>query len=120
MLICGGGPRLFGVAGLRIQAVRGTDATAADVNEVEIELQPFGWQRDGQQKTLINLHSAPAECRLIMPGLRFNYRFAERWEVVADGQFERPLSPSGRSRFAATDSRAGGWPLPANGHAKGL
>jgi hypothetical protein len=68
----------------------GTDAAVADVNHIEIELQTFGWQRDDQQKTLI------------MPGVRFNYTFAERWEFVAQGQLETPLSPSGPSSFSAT------------------
>jgi hypothetical protein len=68
----------------------GTDAAVANLNEVEIEFQPFGWQRDDQQKSLI------------MPGVRFNWGFADRWEFVAEGQFERPLSPSGPSSFSAT------------------
>jgi hypothetical protein len=68
----------------------GTDAAVANLNEVEIEFQPFGWQRDGQQKSLI------------MPGVRFNWGFADRWELVAEGQFETPLSPSGPSSFSAT------------------
>jgi hypothetical protein len=67
----------------------GTDAAVADVDEIEIELQAFGWQRDDQQKTLIT------------PGVRFNYGFAERWEFVAEGQLGTPLSPSGPSSFAA-------------------
>jgi opacity protein-like surface antigen len=68
----------------------GTDAAVADVKEVEIEFQPFGWQRDDQQKTLIT------------PGVRFNYGFAEGWEFVAEGQLETPLSPFGPSSFSAT------------------
>jgi len=68
----------------------GTDAAVANLNEVEIEFQPLGWQRDDQQKTLI------------MPGVRYNWGFAGRWEFVAEGQFERPLSPSGPSSFSAT------------------
>lgn len=69
----------------------GTDAAVADANQIEIELQPLGWQRDDQQKTLI------------MPGVRFNYGFAERWEVVAEGQLETPLSPSGPSSLTANE-----------------
>jgi hypothetical protein len=68
----------------------GTDAAVADVKEVEIEFQPFGWQRDAGQKTLV------------APGVRFNWGFAERWEFVAEGQFESPLAPSGPSSFSAT------------------
>jgi hypothetical protein len=68
----------------------GTDGAVADLNEVEIEFQSFGWQRDGQQTAVT------------APGFVFNYGFAERWEFVAQGQFEIPLSPSGPTSFAAT------------------
>jgi hypothetical protein len=68
----------------------GTDAAVANLNEVEIEFQPFGWRRDDQQKTLVG------------PAARFNWGFAERWELVAEGQFETPLTPSGPSSFSAT------------------
>jgi hypothetical protein len=68
----------------------GTDAAVADANEIEIELQALGWRRDDPQKALIT------------PGVRFNYGFAERWEFVAEGQLETPLSPSGPSSFAVT------------------
>jgi hypothetical protein len=68
----------------------GTDAAVADMNEVEIELQPFGGQQGGSQRTLI------------APEIVFNYGFAERWEFVAQGQYETPLSPGGVSSLAAT------------------
>jgi opacity protein-like surface antigen len=68
----------------------GTDAAVAGVNEVEVELQPFGQRRDGQQTALI------------APGVIFNYGFAEQWELVLQGQFETPLSPGGVSSLAAT------------------
>jgi hypothetical protein len=68
----------------------GTDAAVAGMHEVEIEFQPFGWRRDDQQKALVG------------PAVRFNYGFAERWEFVAEGVFETPLSPSGPSSFSAT------------------
>lgn len=68
----------------------GTDAAVADVKDVEIEFQAFGWQRSGQQTALT------------APGMIFNYGFAERWEFVAQGQFEIPLSPSGPSSFTGT------------------
>jgi hypothetical protein len=68
----------------------GTDAAVADVNEVEIELGPLGWQRDNSQTTLI------------APAFIYNYGFAERWEFVAQGQFETPLSPTGPTSLAAT------------------
>jgi hypothetical protein len=81
---------VFAAPALAYRPFDGTDAAVANLNEVEIEFQPFGWQRDDQQKTLI------------MPGVRFNWGFADRWEFVAEGQFERPLSPSGPSSFSAT------------------
>jgi hypothetical protein len=68
----------------------GTDAAVADVNEVEVELQPLGEQWGGSQTALI------------APGVVFNYGFAEHWEFVAQGQLETPLSPSSVSSLAAT------------------
>jgi hypothetical protein len=62
----------------------------ADVNDVEIELGPLGWQKDNSQTTLI------------APAFIHNYGFAERWEFVAQGQFETPLSPTGPTSLAAT------------------
>jgi hypothetical protein len=80
----------FATPALAYRPFDGTDAAVANLNEVEIEFQPFGWQQDDQQRTLIT------------PGVRFNYGFAERWEFVAEGQFETPFSPSGPSSFSAT------------------
>jgi hypothetical protein len=67
----------------------GTDAAVADFKQVEIEFQPMGWQRDASQRTLI------------APGVRFNYGFAERWELVVEGELDTPLSPGGVSSLAA-------------------
>jgi opacity protein-like surface antigen len=67
----------------------GTDAAVADLNQIEIEFQPFGRQHDDSQTTLI------------APGVRFNWGFAERWEFVVEGQLETPLSPGGVSSLAA-------------------
>jgi hypothetical protein len=44
----------------------GTDAAVADVNETEIELQPFGYQRMGSQSAAV------------APFVVYNYGFAER------------------------------------------
>jgi hypothetical protein len=68
----------------------GTDAAVAGVNEVEIELQPAGGRQMGPQSTLV------------APEVVFNYGFAERWEMVLQGQVETPLSPGGPSTLAAT------------------
>ncbi len=67
----------------------GTDAAVADLKQIEIEFQAFGWQHDASQTTLI------------APGVRFNYGFAERWELVVEGRLETPLSPGGVSSLAA-------------------
>jgi hypothetical protein len=68
----------------------GTDAAVADLNQVEIELQPAGRLQTGPQSTLV------------APALIYNYGFAERWEMVLQGQVETPLSPGGPSTLAAT------------------
>jgi hypothetical protein len=68
----------------------GTDAAVADLNQVEIELQPAGHLQTGPQSTLI------------APEVVYNYGFAERWEMVLQGQVETPLSPGGPSSLAAT------------------
>jgi hypothetical protein len=68
----------------------GTDAAVADLNEVEIELQPAGRMQAGPQSTLI------------APAVVYNYGFAERWEMVLQSQIESPLSQGGPSSLAAT------------------
>jgi hypothetical protein len=68
----------------------GTDAAVADPNQVEIELQPAGHLQTGPQSTLV------------APAVIYNYGFAERWEMVLQGQVETPLSPGGPSTLAAT------------------
>jgi hypothetical protein len=68
----------------------GTDAAVAGLNEVEVELQPAGHLQTGPQSTLV------------APAVVYNYGFAERWEMVLQGQVETPLSPGGPSSLAAT------------------
>jgi opacity protein-like surface antigen len=65
----------------------GTDAAVADVGEVEIELQPAGAERVNSESTLI------------APFVVYNYGFAERWELVLQGQAETPLSTPGSTSF---------------------
>ena len=62
----------------------GTDAAVTDKGEMEIELGPVGYQRDGADHTLI------------APAARFNYGFAERWEAVLEGQAEHGLAGTTR------------------------
>jgi hypothetical protein len=68
----------------------GTDAAVANLNEVEIELQPAGRLQTGPQSTLV------------APEVVYNYGFAERWEMVLQTQAETPLSPGGPSSLAAS------------------
>jgi hypothetical protein len=58
----------------------GTDAAVAGLNEIEIELQPMGWQRIGSPSALI------------APQVVFNYGFAERWEVVLQTEMVTPIT----------------------------
>jgi hypothetical protein len=67
----------------------GTDAAVANLNEVEIELQPAGRLQTGSQSTLI------------APEVVYNYGFADRWEMVLQGQLETSLSPGGPTSLAA-------------------
>src|ERR1700722_5980257 len=66
----------------------GTDAAVANLNEVEIELQPVGRMQAGPQSTLI------------APAVVYNYGFAERWEMVLQTEFDSPAG--GPSSFAAS------------------
>jgi hypothetical protein len=91
MLVGAGATMAFStLPALAYRPFDGTDAAVADVNEVEIELGPLGWRKDNSQTTLI------------APAFIYNYGFAERWEFVAQGQFETPLSPTGPTSLAAT------------------
>jgi hypothetical protein len=66
----------------------GTDAAVADLNQVEIELQPAGRLQTGPQSTLV------------APAVVYNYGFAERWEMVLQTELDSP--PGGPSSFAAS------------------
>ncbi len=61
----------------------GTDAAVADVNETEIELQPYGYQRSGTQSSAV------------APFVVYNYGFAERWEMVLQTEMLSPLTGGG-------------------------
>jgi hypothetical protein len=67
----------------------GTDAAVADVNEIEIELQPAGWLRMGPQ------------ANLVAPEVVFNYGFAERWEVVLQSTMLTPITGDGQPNIVA-------------------
>jgi hypothetical protein len=85
VLIC-----LFAQPAAAYRPFDGTDAAVADVNEIEVELEPLGWQRTGSQSTLID------------PQVVFNYGFAEHWEVVLQTEMLTPISPGGVASLAAT------------------
>ena len=68
----------------------GTDAAVADLKEVEIELQPAGLLQQGGNKTLV------------APAVIYNYGFAERWELVVQGQGETRLSEPGVTSLTET------------------
>ena len=67
-------------ASLAYRPFDGTDAAVADVQEVEIELQPAGTLRQN------------SETSLIAPFMIFNYGFAKNWEFVFQGQGQFPLT----------------------------
>jgi hypothetical protein len=67
-------------ASLAYRPFDGTDAAIADVQEVEIELQPTGALRQS------------SETSLIAPFVIFNYGFAKNWEFVFQGQGQFPLT----------------------------
>lgn len=70
----------------------GTDADVAAWHEVELELGPVGWLREG------------SDGLVVVPAGIFNYGLWPRWELVLEGkQFYRP-HPSGERRFAVTDT----------------
>jgi hypothetical protein len=66
----------------------GTDAGVANLDEVEIELQPAGHLQTGSQSTLV------------APAVVYNYGFAERWEMVLQTEVDSP--PGSPSSFAAS------------------
>jgi hypothetical protein len=68
----------------------GTDAAVAGVNETEVELQPFGWQRTGSQSAAV------------APFVVYNYGFADRWEVVLQTEMLTPTTGGGQPSIAAT------------------
>ena len=61
----------------------GTDAGVTDLNQIEIELQPFGYQKMGSQSSAV------------APFVVFNYGFADRWEAVLQTQMLSPITGGG-------------------------
>lgn len=68
----------------------GTDADVARPGELEVELGPAGYLREGSERSLI------------APALTLNYGFAERWEMVLEGSAVYGLAAnSARSSLVA-------------------
>src|SRR5262249_39066666 len=65
----------------------GTDAAVADVDEMEVELQPAGGKSIAGQKILV------------APDVVLNYGFGKNWEAVFEGRLETPLPGSGPTTF---------------------
>jgi hypothetical protein len=61
----------------------GTDADVAELDHIDLELQPFGALQEGPDK------------KLVAPAVVVNYGFAKDWEAVLQGQLESQISPSG-------------------------
>src|SRR5216684_82784 len=77
-------------AALAYRPFVGTDAAVADVNEVEIELQPAGTLRHDSQTSLV------------APDVVFNYGFAKNWEFVFEGVGQFPLGNSDENSSLAS------------------
>jgi hypothetical protein len=58
----------------------GTDAAVAETGEIEIELGPVEYLREG------------SEHRLLAPDVRFNYGFTPGWEAVLEGMLAHGLT----------------------------
>jgi hypothetical protein len=58
-----------------------TDASVADLNELEIEFGPAAYRQTQDERTLI------------APVYVLNYGFAKNWELVVEGRGEHPLAP---------------------------
>lgn len=62
----------------------GTDAAVADEGEMDIELGPAEYQREGSERTLI------------APAVTLNYGFAKGWEAVIESEATHGLSADAR------------------------
>jgi hypothetical protein len=69
-----------------------TDAAVADRGQVEIELGPLGYVREGSDESLV------------VPSLILNWGFADQWELVLEGkQFVRLGSAGTEPRLGVQD-----------------
>jgi hypothetical protein len=59
----------------------GTDALVAETGDVEIELGPAEYLREGPER------------EILAPNLRLNYGFTPGWEATIEGEFATRLPP---------------------------
>lgn len=70
-----------------------TDAAVAGKGELEIELGPLGFLREGTDRSLV------------VPGVIFNWGFADRWELVLEGRHLVQLGDTSTApRFRVEDT----------------
>jgi hypothetical protein len=62
----------------------GTDAAVADPGEVEIELGPVQYMREGSERTIV------------APAVTLNYGFADGWEASLEGELAHGVSSDSR------------------------
>lgn len=80
---------LWSTVALAYRPFDGTDASVAEPGDVEIELGPAGYLRQGAERTLI------------APAARLNYGFAPAWEATLGGQAAHGFAAAaGRSSLA--------------------
>ena len=77
---------LWGGEAVAYRPFDGTDAAVADTGDVEIELGPVEYLREG------------AEHMLFAPDLRVNYGFASGWEASLEGDVSHGLTAGIRGR----------------------
>src|ERR1043165_6079189 len=74
---------LWGVPAHGYRPFDGTDAEVASLAEVELEVGPVGYLRDGRARSIVS------------PALVVNYGFLPRWKAVLEGRNEIPTSGAG-------------------------
>lgn len=81
------------VAAQAYRPFNSTDAAVADTGDMEIELGPVGFMKEGPDRSLV------------APSVIFNWGFAHRWEVVLEGRhFVQLGNAVAEPRFRVEDS----------------
>src|ERR1043166_6010093 len=74
---------LWGMPARGYRPFDGTDAEVASPRELELEVGPVGYLREGRARSIVS------------PALVVNYGFLPRWEAVLEGRNEFPTSGEG-------------------------